>query len=66
MSQGYFAEKQHFKQAIMAVLRYSLPVLKIYSLCHIYYRFSVLAVNIGTQPRYKTILSTYFISKGIK
>jgi len=30
--------------------RYSLPVLKIYSARHVYYRFAVLAMNIGTQP----------------
>jgi len=34
----------------MAAFRYSLPVLKIYSMRDINYRFSVLAVNIGTQP----------------
>jgi len=38
-------------QLITAALRYSLPVLKIYSARNVYYRFSVLAVNIGTQPR---------------
>jgi len=30
--------------------RYSLPVLKIYSARNVHYKFSVLAVNIGTQP----------------
>lgn len=24
------------------------PILKFYSLCHVYYRFSALAVNVGT------------------
>jgi len=38
-------------QLITAVLRYSLPVLKIYSTRYMHYRFSVLAVNIGTQPQ---------------
>jgi len=36
---------------IRAVFRNSLPVLKMYSSCHVYYTFSVLAVNFGTQPR---------------
>jgi len=35
---------------------YSLPVLKIYSARHVYYRFSVLAVNIETQPSNATIV----------
>jgi len=30
--------------------RYSLPILKIYSARYAHYRYSVLAVNIGTQP----------------
>jgi len=34
----------------MAAFRYSLSVLKIYSARYVYYRFSVLAVNIETQP----------------
>jgi len=33
-----------------AAFRYSLSVLKIYSARYVCYRFSVLAVNIGTQP----------------
>jgi len=33
-----------------AAFRYSLSVLKIYSARNVYYRFSVLAVNIETQP----------------
>jgi len=33
-----------------AAFRYSLPVLKIFSICDMYYRFSVPAVNIGMQP----------------
>jgi len=33
-----------------AAFRYLLSVLKIYSACHVYHRFSVLAVNIKTQP----------------
>jgi len=36
--------------ASMAAFRYLLSVLQIYSLHDVYYRFSVLAVNIGTQP----------------
>jgi len=35
---------------IVATFRYSLPVLKIYSVRNVYYRFLVLAVNIKTQP----------------
>jgi len=34
----------------MAAFRYSLSVLKIYSARYVYYRLSVLAVNIETQP----------------
>jgi len=34
----------------LTAFRYSLPVLKIYSARYVYYKFSVLAVNIGTQP----------------
>jgi len=34
---------------LQAAFRYSLPVLKIYSVRHMLYRFSVLTVNIGTQ-----------------
>jgi len=34
-----------------AVLRYSLSVLKIYSARYVYYKFSVLAVNIEMQPK---------------
>jgi len=34
----------------MAAFRYSLSVLKIYSARYVYYRFSVLAENIETQP----------------
>jgi len=33
---------------IRAAFRYSLSVLKIYSIRYVYYRFSTLAVNIGT------------------
>jgi len=32
----------------LAAFRYSLPVLKIYSIRYVHYRFSVLAVSIGT------------------
>jgi len=35
---------------IEAVFRNSLPALKMYSSCYVYYTFSVLAVNFGTQP----------------
>jgi len=38
------------RNSIITVLRYSLPVLKIYSTLYIHYRFSVLTVNTGTQP----------------
>jgi len=34
----------------VAAFRCSLPVLKIYSVRNVYYRFLVLAVNTGTQP----------------
>jgi len=36
------------RHTIIAVFRYSLPVLKIYHTLYMHYRFS--AVNIGTQP----------------
>jgi len=36
--------------------RYSLSVLKIYSVRNVYYRFSVLAVNIETQPKLSVII----------
>jgi len=39
-----------FYDATMAACRYSLPVPKTYSVHNVYYRFSVLAVNIGMQP----------------
>jgi len=39
---------------IKAAFRYSLSVLKIYSIHNMHYRFSVLAVNIGTHPK-KTV-----------
>jgi len=42
---------------IKAAFRYSLSVLKIYSIHNMHYRFSVLAVNIGTQPK-KTVIYT--------
>jgi len=32
-----------------------LPVLKVYNLRHVYYRFSVLAVNFETQPFMNTL-----------
>jgi len=37
-------------QSTLAAIRYLLPVLKIYSVRNVYYKFLVLAVNIGTQP----------------
>lgn len=36
---------------IILGLRYSLSALKIYNLCDVNYRFLVLAVNIGMQPK---------------
>jgi len=39
---------------IMAVFQNWLPTLKIYSLRYVYYRFSALAVNFGTQPIFWT------------
>jgi len=39
----------------MAAFRYSLSVLKIYSIHNMHYRFLVLAVNIGTHPK-KTVV----------
>ena len=39
--------------SIKTAFWYSLPVLKIYSICDINYRFLVLTVNIGTQPKMK-------------
>jgi len=36
--------------ACVAVFQNWLAVLKIYSACHVNYRFSALAVNFGTQP----------------
>jgi len=36
--------------ATVTAFRYSLPVLKIYSVRNVYYRFLVLAANIATQP----------------
>jgi len=36
---------------IKTAFRYSLSILKIYSIHNMHYRFSVLAVNIGTQPK---------------
>jgi len=37
---------------IKVAFRYSLSVRKIYSARDVYYRFSVLAVNVETQPKY--------------
>jgi len=39
-----------FATLIEAAFRYSLPVLKIYSVRNVHYRFSVPTVNIGTLP----------------
>lgn len=48
-------------RVIRAVFRYSSLVLKIYSSCHVYYKFSVLAVKIGTQPLYIHIYICFLI-----
>jgi len=48
---------------VKAAFRYSLSVLKIYTVRNVYYRFSVLAVNIGTQPkRHYSVSCLYFSS----
>jgi len=50
---------------IMAVFRYTLPILKIYHLCHVYYKFLILIVyrntstNIFIERINKDILSSY-------
>jgi len=38
-------------EKIKLVFRYSLPVLKIYDTRYVHYKFSVLAVNIGTRSK---------------
>lgn len=44
----------------MVAFRCSLPVLKIYNLCQVYHKFSLLAVNIGTQSMNVNLkVSTY-------
>jgi len=43
----------------LAAFRYSLPVLEIYSMRDINYRFSVLAVNIGTQPLFDVTIASF-------
>jgi len=45
-----------------AAFRYSLSVLEIYSARHVYYRFSVLAVNIETQPKKAGMAALRFLS----
>jgi len=42
------------------VFRYLLPVLKIYSARNVYYKFSVLTVNIGIQPKSHDYISAKF------
>jgi len=37
------------QQLFIAAFPHSLLILKIYSICNVHYKFSVLAVNIGTQ-----------------
>jgi len=53
----YFTEIRKFKDSpykklrkFRAAFRYLLPVLQIYNTRYVYYRFSVLAVNIKIQP----------------
>jgi len=36
---------------ICGAFLYSLRMLKTYGICYVHYRFGILAVNIGTQPR---------------
>jgi len=47
---------------IIAAYQYSLPTLKIYNACYLYYRFSVLTVNIGTQYFKCYVFDINFIS----
>jgi len=51
-----------FNLAIKAAFWYSLSVLKIYSARYVYYRFSVLAVNIETQS--KSLKKTQRVMEG--
>jgi len=62
MSMGRNHKEPTFPSSNTVVaFRYSLPVLKIYSVRDVYCRFSVLAMNIGTQSVLALLLSFFIV-----
>lgn len=47
------------RRSFMAVFKNSLPVLEIYNIRYMNYRFLLLAVNFGTRPQIRSIRSIY-------